>query len=75
MPVAPAHSRYAVFALKNPSSHRAELFIARSLPFGATASVHGHNKAAMALHFLLHENAGVQVRTISAITRSSHLKL
>ena len=43
-PVAPAHSRYGIFALKNPASHQAEFFIVRSLPFGATASVHGFNR-------------------------------
>jgi ABC-type transporter lipoprotein component MlaA len=35
-----------------------EFFIARALPFGAAASVHGFNRAALALNYLLRENVG-----------------
>ena len=58
-PVQPAHSRYGIFAIKNPDAGAVEFFFARALPFGATAAVHGFNRAAMALNHLLHENVGV----------------
>jgi hypothetical protein len=44
--------------MKNPHTNQVEFFIARALPFGASASVHGSNRAAMALNYLLHENVG-----------------
>ena len=58
-PVQPAHSRYGIFAIKNPETNQAESCLARGLPFEAAASVHGSRRAAMALNFLLHENVGV----------------
>ncbi len=58
-PVAPAHARFSAFALKNPTSHEVEFFLAKALPFGATAAVHGFNRAAMALNHLAHAFVGV----------------
>ena len=58
-PVAPAHARFSVFALKEPDTGEVKFFIARALPFGASAAVHGFNRAAMALNHLVHEYIGV----------------
>jgi len=58
-PVAPAHARYSPFALKNPESGEVEFFFAKALPFGATAAVHGFNRAAMALNHLVHAFVGI----------------
>ena len=44
--------------MKNLQSNLIEFFIARALPFGASGSVHGTNRAAMALKQLVHENVG-----------------
>ena len=46
-------------ALKEPDTGEVKFFIARALPFGASAAVHGFNRAAMALNHLVHEYIGV----------------
>ncbi len=58
-PIAVAHSRYSIFALKNPDSGKVEFFLATALPFGASAAVHGFNRAAMAINHMVHEYVGV----------------
>ncbi len=58
-PVVPAHARYSVFALKDPTTEAVEFFLVTALPFGATAAVHGFNRAAMALNHLAHHYAGI----------------
>ncbi len=69
-PVAASHARYSVFALKNPDTGATELFIATALPFGASAAVHGFNRAAMAIDHVLHQYVGVRARTTSTTSRS-----
>ncbi len=58
-PVGASHARYSVFALKNPDTGATEFFIATALPFGASAAVHGFNRAAMAIDHMLHQYVGV----------------
>lgn len=62
-PVLPDHDKYSVFALKKPGSEEVQYFLARALPFGAKASVHGFNRASRALNHVLHEFGGVTVGT------------
>ena len=62
-PVAKEHERYSAFAVKNPKSNEVEFFLARALPFGAKASVHGFNRASRALNTLAHRFAGVTTGT------------
>ena len=57
--VSPAHARFSIFALRCPSDGLVKFFFARSLPFGAVAAVHGFNRAAMALNYLVHGFVGV----------------
>ena len=59
-PVAPQQAHVAVVVLKNLDTGRAEFFQCTALPFGASAAVHGFNRAAMALDYLLHESVGIR---------------
>jgi len=61
--VEPAHEKYAVLALKNPTSGKVEFFLTRALPFGARAAVHGFNRASRALNHIVHEFGGVTTGT------------
>ena len=62
-PVDPGDLKYAVFAVKNPADGKIEFYIARALPFGAKASVHGFNRASRAVNYLVHDYAGVTTGT------------
>ena len=42
--VKPAHCRYSIFGLKNPTTLQVEFPFARAPSFGATAAVHGFNR-------------------------------
>jgi len=50
-----------VLALKNPDTGAIEFYQATALPFGASAAVHGFNRAASAVNFLLHSELGTPV--------------
>ena len=54
LPIQPDHERFAVFAIKKPKTAEILFFVARALPFGAKASVHGFNIASRSLNHLLH---------------------
>ena len=45
--------------LKNPDIGKVEFFLATALPFGASAAVHGFNRAAMSINHMVHEYVGV----------------
>ncbi len=55
LPVKLAHAHLAIFALKNPTTGEVEYFEANALPFGASAAVHGFNRAVSALEHILQE--------------------
>ena len=49
LPVRPSHAHLSICAMKNPESGAVEFFELHELPFGASAAVHGFNRAAMEL--------------------------
>ena len=58
-PVRPSQAHLSVCAMKDPDSGKVMFFELHALPFGATASVHGFNKAAMALEHILTGITGI----------------
>ena len=73
-PASPAHSRYSIFALKNPDAPNVELFFASALLSGATEASHVFSRAAMAFDYLTHEYAGVVAPTTSIPSPSASPK-
>ena len=57
-PLSPTDEHCSICAVENPNTSETEYFLMRVLPFGATAAVHGFNRAATALNKLLHSFAG-----------------
>ena len=53
-PIAAKHAHVAIFAVKNPATGKAEFFEACALPFGAAAAVHGFNRVATSLNYVMH---------------------
>ena len=51
--VRPSHAHLSICALKNPDTGHVEFFEMHALPFGASAAVHGFNRAAMAIEHIL----------------------
>ena len=58
-PVRPSHQHLSVCAMKDPESNQVRFFEMHALPFGATAAVHGFNRAAMALEHILTKLFGI----------------
>ena len=57
--VRPSQRHLAIFSLKNPVSGQVEFFECNALPFGASAAVHGFNRAAMALEKIMMSMFGI----------------
>jgi len=59
LPVRPSHAHWATCAVKNPLTESVEYFELHALPFGASAAVHGFNRAAMAIEHILTKVFGI----------------
>jgi len=57
--VRPSQRHLTVFSLKNPDNGNVEFFVCNALPFGASAAVHGFNRAALALEHIIMREFGV----------------
>ena len=59
LPVRASHAHLSICAIKNPHSELVEYFEMHALPFGASAAVHGFNRAAMALEHVVTKLFGI----------------
>ena len=53
LPVKLFHAHLSICVIKNPHQGNVEFFELHALPFGASAAVHGFNRAAMAIEHIL----------------------
>ena len=59
LPVRPSQAHLCTCAIKDPDSNEVKFFELHALPFGATAAVHGFNRAARAIEHLLNTLLGI----------------
>ena len=59
LPVRPSHGHWVTCAVKNPITESVEYFELHALPFGASAAVHGFNRAAMAIEHIFTKVFGI----------------